>query len=122
MFSKHNKYRGMTLVELIIAMAILGIIMVSFLSMFTTGFVGIINASKHTDAGYDAQREMENSISTHSNIGTDEVYILFSDESGDPLLDVTIDSKGMILDTNVDHDGRTININTFVPNPYVPNP
>ncbi len=110
MFRKNSKKKGMTLVELIIAIAILGIIMVSFLSMFTTGFIGIMNASKHTEAGYEAQKDMENSISSDPNTGAVLIEIDFPDG-------VTIDSTGKILEEEVDHDGRTINIKTFVPNP-----
>lgn len=47
--------KALTLVELIIAMAILGIILISFLSGLSSGFVGIISMGNKTRAVTEAQ-------------------------------------------------------------------
>jgi prepilin-type N-terminal cleavage/methylation domain-containing protein len=54
--------QGLTLVEIIISIAILGIVAVAFLGMFTVGFKGIMTAGRNSQAGYIGQRAMENRI------------------------------------------------------------
>ena len=50
-----NKKSGMTLVELIIAIAIIGIIIVAFLSALSGGFVNLISMGNKTKAVAEAQ-------------------------------------------------------------------
>ena len=59
---KKTKAKGMTLVEIIVAIAILGIIAMFFLGTFVFGMKGIMNAGKNTKAGYTAQQGIENKI------------------------------------------------------------
>jgi len=54
--------KGMTLIEIVIAIAILSIIAMFFLSTFVFGFKGIMNSGKNTKAAYIAQQGMENKI------------------------------------------------------------
>lgn len=51
--------RGMTLLEIIIAIAILGVLLASFLSMFTSGFSQIFKMGSKTTAVSDAQDIIE---------------------------------------------------------------
>ena len=67
--------KGFTLIELIITIALVGIIAISFLGMFTTGFSGIISAGDHSRAGYSGQSAIESiindvSVSGEPNIST----------------------------------------------------
>lgn len=109
-----NNYKGMTLIELIVAIAILGVILVSFLSMFGTGYIGIIKASKHTKVVYEAQKNIENQIILSTSNGSDQITLVFPGEGTDP--DITINSPGKIIEEQADYDGRSINIRTFIPN------
>jgi len=73
---------GMTLIELIIALAIIGIASVSFLTFFTQGFKFVTKAGDRSKAGFNAQAQAEkalnNGIST-SNVGS--LTITFSDNT-----------------------------------------
>lgn len=54
MIPKKND-KGLTLIEIIIALAILGIIVVAFLNMFTSGFGTIFSMGRRTQATQEAQ-------------------------------------------------------------------
>ncbi|MCD4712447.1 MAG: prepilin-type N-terminal cleavage/methylation domain-containing protein [Clostridiales bacterium] len=67
-FVKVKMNRGMTLIEVIIAMAIIGIIAVGLIQMFTMSMIVISNAGKKTQSAYDAQKHAEHSLtSKYSN-------------------------------------------------------
>jgi prepilin-type N-terminal cleavage/methylation domain-containing protein len=55
MISISNKKKGFTLVELIMAMAILGIIAISFLHLFTSSTISLHNAGNLSKATAEAQ-------------------------------------------------------------------
>ena len=63
---KVNKKNGLTLVELIVSLAILGIISVAFLSMFGFGINSILTSGKKSSSNFSAQAIMESSISDDS--------------------------------------------------------
>jgi len=50
---------GFTLLELIISIAILGIIAIALLSAFTTGFTGILSSGKYSHGIYEGQEALE---------------------------------------------------------------
>lgn len=54
--TKFNKQNGFTLIEILIAMAILLIIVVAFLSVFTNGFIAIASMGDKSRASADAQK------------------------------------------------------------------
>lgn len=54
--------KGFTLIELIISIAILAIITTAFLTMFTSGIVGISNSGKKSVDHYTAQSQIESNI------------------------------------------------------------
>jgi len=57
-----DRKKGMTLVEIIVSIAILGIIAVAFLPVFTTGFSSVFHAGNKSEALYRAQQDMEGLI------------------------------------------------------------
>jgi prepilin-type N-terminal cleavage/methylation domain-containing protein len=57
---KHSK--GMTLIEVIVAIAILGIVVVAFLNLFTFGYTHISNAGHRSAAGFQAHQAAEQKI------------------------------------------------------------
>lgn len=59
MIEMSKKSKGFTLVELILAMAILGIIAISFLYLFTSSTVSLHNAGNLSKATADAQSIMD---------------------------------------------------------------
>ena len=63
---KVHKKSGLTLIELIISLAIIGIISVAFLSLFGFGINNIIISGKKSSSNFNAQSIMESSISDGS--------------------------------------------------------
>lgn len=55
----HKLNNGFTLVEIILSIAILGIIAVAFLPIFTTGIKGIANSGSRSKSSYQAQDAIE---------------------------------------------------------------
>lgn len=53
--AKKNRKKGMTLIEVVVAMAIFGIVAVSFLSMFGNGYSIVFKAGHKTDANMQLQ-------------------------------------------------------------------
>jgi prepilin-type N-terminal cleavage/methylation domain-containing protein len=60
---KFNKRKGFTLVEIIVSLAIIGIISVAFLSMFAFGTNNIIMSGKNSSSNFNAQAILESNIS-----------------------------------------------------------
>ena len=56
------KNRGLTLIEVIVALALLGIISVAFLSSLSTHFAFIVNTKTITENTFEAQRAIEQEI------------------------------------------------------------
>jgi|GEM_PF-4324972 len=69
---------GFTLVEIVISAAILAIVAVSLVALFTTGFGGIFRAGDKSVAHFLAQEELENMLAqNHPTVGT-TVYMHFN--------------------------------------------
>ena len=65
--NSNNSQKGFTLIEVILSIAILAIISVAFLTMFTNGIVGIAGAGKKSTSHYTAQNKIESNMSdSHS--------------------------------------------------------
>lgn len=111
---KNNK--GMTLIEIIIAMAILAIIGVTFLNVFGLGYIGIISGGKHTIVAYSGQQKTEEAITTATGTTTTSPPIPF------PGVAKPIQRTGrevvIIEDLNGDNKFKT-EITTFI---AIPNP
>lgn len=59
---KYNNNSGFTMIEVILAIAILGIISISLLTLFTSGIKGIFIAGKSGNELYDNQSTLETRI------------------------------------------------------------
>ncbi|RQD68396.1 MAG: type II secretion system protein [Tindallia sp. MSAO_Bac2] len=99
-FKHSKKTTGLTLIELIISMAILGIVMVSFLTVFTSGFVAIMRSGHRADAAYDSQRIMTENIINHDGIETSNHNIEYNFEGLRINVDVDILKSTMSVDSN----------------------
>lgn len=104
-----SKSSGMTLIEVIISIAILGILTIVFLNMFTSGYIGVVNAGKRTIVGYDAQKAVEESM-TSLSAGYETIEINFSDGP-------TFIIDGHKIEKEVISGNQSIKITTFIPNP-----
>ena len=85
---KYNKYlknkKGFTLIEVILSIAILGIISIAFLSMFTSGIVGISNSGKKSESHYTAQSDIEIKINDFKKPpDKNPISLIFLDENSD---------------------------------------
>jgi len=77
---KDNK--GVTLVELILAIAILGMVAVSILPMFSSGFTHIARAGQRTEVTFINHREIEKELnSNNQNLSGDSIEIEFYDST-----------------------------------------
>lgn len=82
-----NNKKGVTLIEIIISLAILGIIVVSLLAMFSTGFTFIARAGQRSEATFDNITQVEDVLKERNSTTSDDIPIVFSDSS-------TIDAEG----------------------------
>lgn len=80
---KSRTQKGLTLIEIVISIGILGIISVAFLSMFSTSLSEIFKSGRASTSHYEAQYKMENSISEKPISGTPSttVQLKFGDKS-----------------------------------------
>jgi len=69
--NNNNLKKGFTLIEVILSIAILGIISIAFLTMFTSGIVGISNSGKKSVSHYTAQSQIEININDSENLPDD---------------------------------------------------
>ncbi|HRX22436.1 MAG TPA: type II secretion system protein [Syntrophomonadaceae bacterium] len=90
MMSKNE--RGFTLVEILVAILILGLVVTGSFNLLTHSAVWIFNAGSKGEALYDAQGLMENKILSDTADYSDEVSITSKDNS------FKIDSKTLIVD------------------------
>ena len=106
---KNNK--GFTLIEVILAIAIIGIIAIPIFGIFGIGVKNIVSAGNRTEDVFTDQKSIINEINReYSEInnpdGEKEIDIKFSD-------DLTIKIQGKVVTTEDDD----IEIKTFVPKP-----
>lgn len=101
------KKQGFTLVELIISFAILGIIAITFLAIFSGMYKGISNAGNKSKAAFSAQGNIDNSIATRTD-GTDTMTIQFNGNS--------ISLTGRTLTSTVTSGNTTVTVSVYTPN------
>ncbi len=70
------KENGFTIVEVLVALAILMIIIFSFTLLFTSSFSGIARAGKVSEELFRAQKDMDNKIVEAADDSDDVVYDL----------------------------------------------
>ena len=78
---KHNN-KGMTLLEIMIAVALLSLVAASFLPAITYGFVSLVHSQQITQNAYDAQTLMEQQIQlmqdvTPTDVNTTDTITVF---------------------------------------------
>lgn len=98
-------HNGMTLIEVVVALAIIGIIAIGIIPMFSSGIKLLVNNGIQIKSMYTKQDKTEKNIS----IGTDsidgELELIFS---GEP---IKVKGKKIIVEDSY---------NLFIPNPIQP--
>lgn len=113
----NNKY-GMTLIEIVCALAILGIICMVFLSMFGTGLKGIYFAGHKSKATFMAQSEIDVEILNIAPSNAPAFWVDFFDVSNPAPGDtpaLSRDVSGNIIRKTVTVSGRSAVMETYVP-------
>jgi len=110
--NNNNTQKGFTLIEVILSIALLGIISVAFLTMFTSGIVGITNSGKKSISHYTAQSQIESEINESGNISnvvtsTTEISLTFPEKS------LTYVIEGRQLDVPYTYGNLSKNLTTF---------
>lgn len=108
---KSNKLnQGMTLVEVIIAMAVIGIIAVSMISLFTSAFVLISRAGDTSEALFKVHKEIETVLTNKSVDSTPtNIDLKFSSDG------TIVTSKGNHLKVNITVNKSNVEISFFHP-------
>jgi prepilin-type N-terminal cleavage/methylation domain-containing protein len=100
--------KGLTLVEIIVSLGILGIITVSFTTLFTHSFKSVFSAGDKSVALFEAQEKMENILS-----GTVE------SESSDPrLMKIYFGNQPIIVEgkmVSASDEEKKISLIGFIP-------
>ena len=109
------KKKGFTLIELIVSIAILGIISVVVLSIFNTGLLNIQRAGKITQNTISATTIMDykilNAVVGDLNVSETTISI------PTPGVSTNISITGrLIIHNSVDDKGNSITIKSFIPN------
>ena len=74
-------HSGMTLIEIIVALAIVGIIAVGFLPMFSNGIKFLVNNGNQIKGMYTSQNTIEQKISQNINTEAVTMNIVFPDKT-----------------------------------------
>ncbi len=101
---------GFTLIEVVISLAILTIIMVAFLSLFSTGLIGIYGAGDKGVAYSEAQADLGSRVGTGEDAVAEDLVLVFDGVSH------TI--PGGLLESFRQEQGRSSTLETYIP--YLP--
>ena len=110
------KRKGLTLIELVISIAILGLISVTILNIFNSGLMNIIRAGDITELTSNAISDVDKKILTsvvgEDNVSENEIDISLPGLS----YSIPIRIKGkLITHETIDLKGNSVSIKTFVP-------
>jgi type II secretory pathway pseudopilin PulG len=100
----------MTLIEIILSMALIGIIAVTFLTVLVISLRLIVNAGNRTDAAYQAQSTADKQVANAGNTGTDSLGLTVSGVVGSVPVD------GYYYEDTILVNGQNVTITIFVPN------
>lgn len=106
---KHIR-RAMTLVEVIVAMAVIGIISISMITLFTSAFVHIARAGNTSEALFQAHKQIE-TVLVHKSaeLTPTNIELTFSSDG------TTIISEGNVIKVNYLINKSEVEITFFHP-------
>ena len=100
---------GFTLIEIIVSLAIIGILSVSFFTIFTSGFTYIAKAGNRSVAGFSTQNVVEQTLINIPLQSTSYMTITLPDTS-------TIRVYGNTISKTTNYNGGHVDITFFQPN------
>jgi len=103
-----TKKGGMTLVEVIVAMAIFGIVAVGVVSMFINGFNFVLQAGDASEAGFKSVGQVENILNNNDNSSKIDNFIKFYDN-------LKISVYGAIDQVSIMENNNKVDITYFLP-------
>ncbi len=108
--------KGLTLIEIIVSIFILGIIAVTFLPIFTNSFVYVKTAGNRSIVDFDAQKAMENKLA-----GSSAVFDHVATTESNTTLTIgfnsgTISVQGRIVNISYNDGKHNVTLTTFIPN------
>lgn len=101
------KKRGFTLIELIVALAVLGIIIIAFINMFSTAIFGVFRAGDKGTAYTLAKEDVETRIARGETVSTEALSITFGGK--------TFSIEGGLVETHKFVRNSESEIAAFVP-------
>lgn len=108
--------KGLTLIEVILSIAILGIIAIVFLTVFTTGVKGVFEAGRWSEAEYETQHAMENELAdVPSNVPNVQVAEYGSTNISITFGTTTITVHGKTINTDYNDGKHKVHLTSFVP-------
>jgi len=97
-----------TLIEIIIALALIGIISITFLTIFSSAYAFLFSAGRKSDAVFSVEKSLETTIASGTSSDTNNIS-------------VTIGGRGLVIEginssANQDYDNGTKNVemNVFI--------
>jgi prepilin-type N-terminal cleavage/methylation domain-containing protein len=115
-----NKHKsGLTLIELIVSLAILGILAVSFFSMFSSGAIGVFRGGKRSKNTYTIQQATENIINTNTTAAYSSGNPLAASTSGNLSISfpsvATLSIPGREVTVSYSDSSAPVDITIFLP-------
>jgi len=102
-----NKNEGMTLIEIVLSMAIFGLLAVIFITIFTTSTVWIYKAGDKAEAYSDAQSELESNMARNESYENPDLVVTFGSDN--------YNIQGGKVESNQNVGKSSSNIETFIP-------
>ena len=103
---KENK--GLTLIEIIVAFAILAVLIGTFYGLFANSFKSVVNSGQRTKARNLASQSLENRIPSGAATEDSHVVIRFSG-----VADITV--YGQTITTSAAVNGQEVTLTMFLP-------
>ncbi len=106
----NKRRKGMTLIEVLVAMAIIGIVAISMLSLFSTGFSFIVRAGEKSETSFGTHKQIEVALNSKDvDVSPSNLVLTFSSDNS------TIESKGNIEVFSLEIGKTSTSITVFQP-------
>lgn len=100
--------QGFTLIEMIVALAIIGIMAVSFLTVFSSTYAHIFSAGRRSDAIFSTEKKVEAAIASGTTATTDTFSLAIGGRT------VTV-SGALVMEQSTYENGKAVSLKSFVP-------
>lgn len=107
-----KSYQAMTLIEIIVALALIGIITVSILTLLSVGFKNVVNAGDKAEVLFNIQSTIEDQINQTTEM-SGELSETFKLKVGDE--EITMPGQIKSVESALPNGGK-LKIDIFVPN------